>query len=308
MTMHMMQTTTSLSATLAQVATLVAVKATSLGMSKTDKQASREVDQNRAAQSGTAKVSVQRLTPVGANRVREINALVAALGQDTRAMTTEWTLGQRMLANVRMQDWLMVFGKAKADWQVLVDAFVRDAPQLIADAYANLTNFNIAPPTEDEIRAAFTLDFEMMPVPDASSFKTSGLGAAVDQQLREHFEASITTAYQNATTDALTKVAEPLSRLVDRMEAYSKREEAKANGATVDKSGTFKDTITGNIDDVAKVFRSFNLTNDPMLDAIADKLDGLVGIKADHLRENGALRDDVVKKASDILADLKDLI
>ena len=115
-------------------------------------------------------------------------------------------------------------------------------------------------------------------------------------------------AYQNATTDALQRVAEPVGKLLDRMKAYSEREKEKLNGLTVDRSGTFKDTIIGNVQDIAAVFRSFNLTNDPFMERIASQLDAFDGIEADDLRNSQSLRDDVAKRAAKILDDLKDLI
>ena len=92
------------------------------------------------------------------------------------------------------------------------------------------------------------------------------------------------------------------------MEKYSKREDEKSRGFTVDKSGTFKDTVITNVQDIAKVFKTFNLTNDPLLNSISAKLTAFDQIDADDLREDGGLRKDIAKKAEDILADLKDLI
>ena len=56
------------------------------------------------------------------------------------------------------------------------------------------------------------------------------------------------------------------------------------------------------------MFRSFNLTNDPFMNDIADKLDALVGIDADDLRNDAGLRADTEKRANEILETLKDLI
>lgn len=305
--MNMAMPTQSISSLLSQVATIVSVSSSSLGMTRTDKNASKEADRAHNARGGTAKVVVSRLTGSGEERVKAINQLVNQLGTDLRFMTTVWR-DERLLANTQMQQWLGVWSKAKADHTKLVDEFVRDAPMLISEANQNLGTFNIAPPTEDEIRSAFSLDFDMQPIPDTSQYKTTGFDAAVEAELRRRFEASIEAAYTNATTDALQKVAKPLQLLVEGMEKYSKREDEKSRGLTVDKSGTFKDTITGNVDAVAAVFKSFNLTNDPLLTSIADRLTGLTGIDPDGLRNDPALRKDTVRKANDILKDLKDLI
>jgi hypothetical protein len=305
--MNMTMPQQSLSSMLAQVATIVSVRSSSLGMTRTDKNASKEADRAHNARGGTAKVVVSRLTGSGEERVKAINQLVNQLGTDLRFMTTVWR-DERLLANLQMQEWLGIWSKAKGEHTRLVDSFVADAPMLIQEANQNLGTFNVAPPTEDEIREAFSLDFDMQPIPDVTTYKTSGFDAAVEAELKRRFEASIEAAYTTATNDALQKVAKPLTNLVEGMEKYSKREEEKARGLTVDKSGTFKDTITGNVDAVAAVFKSFNLTNDPLLTSIADRLTALTGIDPDGLRNDPAYRKDTVKKARDILDDLKDLI
>ena len=254
MTMHN-QPTISISAALAQVATIVSVKATSLGMTRTDKQASRESDRAHNALTGTSKVVVSRLTGSGEQRVKAINQITNQLSADLRYMTTTWNDEQRLLINNRMQEFLGIWGKAKGEHTTLVDSFVADASTLIAEASNNLGSFNITPPTEEEIREAFSLEFSMMPIADTSTFKTSGLDAQMEAEMKRRIEDSIAAAYNGAVTDAMKKVAAPLSNLVDRMEKYSKRENDKAKGLTVTKEGTFKDTVTTNVDEMAAVFQ-----------------------------------------------------
>ena len=98
---------------------------------------------------------------------------------------------REFLANDQMQAFLGIWAKAKAEHTALVDSFVADAATLIAEANQNLGTFNIAPPTEEEIRNAFSLEFEMSQIPDTSTFKTSGFDAAVEAELKRRFEASI---------------------------------------------------------------------------------------------------------------------
>jgi hypothetical protein len=296
-----------LSALLGQVATIATVKSTSLGMTRTDKQASREADRAHNALGGTSKVVVSRLTGSGEARVKAINQLVTQVSSDLKFMTTAWN-DQRLLANAMLQQWLAIWGKAKAEHTKLVDEFIRDAPVLIAEASANLGSFNVAPPTEDEIRSAFSLDFDMQQIPDSENYHANGLSASLETEMKRRFEAGIAAAYQNATTDALTRVAEPLGRLAERMQAYSQREADKAKGLSVSKEGTFKDSIISNVQDIAAVFRSFNLTGDPLMTKVADALDQFDGIEADDLRASPELRNHVAKKADEILADLSDLI
>jgi len=309
MNMHTMNVgATSLSSVLAQVAVVLTVSSSSLGMSKTDKQASREADEQHGTEAGTCKVQAQRLTKAGVARVKEINQVTGQLGADTRAMTSEWAPGGRLMGNTVMSRWLgETWSPAKAKWQGLVDAFVRDAPHLIEESRDNLTNMNVAPPTEEEIRNAFALDYQMMPIPDVTSFKTSGLDADVERELKRRFESSIDMAYAAATTEALQKVAKPLAHMVDRLTVYSKTEEAKLNGEDVP-SARLYDTVLTNVQDIAKVFGDFNLVGDPLMDKVAAALSAFDNITPEHLKKSDLMRGHAVKKASEILAELKDLI
>jgi len=295
-----------LSAVLAQVATVASVRATSLGMGRLDKRASARSDAQHNAQLGAGKTIVNRIKGAE-HKIAEINSVAAEIGAGLRAHTTDFN-GKRLLANAVMQDWLAFYMPLKMKWEQLVNEFVADGPRYIAEAEINKGDYQVAPPTLEEIQKAFTLEFDMTQIPDSDTYRASGLDAAVEKELKRRFEASIEGAYQAATTDALKRVATPLKNLADKMHAYSEREALKDKGFTVDKTGTFKDSITGNIDEIAKMFRSFNLTGDAFMNDIADKLDALTGIDAEDLRKDAGLREDTEKRANEILASLGDLL
>ena len=295
-----------LSAVLAQVATVATVRSTSLGMNRLDKRASARSDAAHNAKQGAGKTTVNRMAGAE-NAIGEINSLVAEIGAGLRAHTTDFN-GKRLLANAMMQEWMTWYMPRLKQWQKLVDEFIDRAPDYIAEAEVNKGDYQVAPPTLDEVKKAFSLEFDMQQIPDSDTYTSSGLDKAIEKELKRRFEGSIEAAYQAATTDALRRVAVPLGNLADKMHKYSEREDMKDRGFTVSKEGTFKDSITTNVDDIAKVFRSFNLTNDPFMESIAVKLDALTGIDANDLRNDAGLRADTEKRANEILETLKDLI
>lgn len=299
------QPNTRLSALLSQVATVATITSSSLGLNRLDKQASAEADRAHNARNGTGRVSASRLS--GAEeRVKDINSKAAEVREQLRSMTTAWN-DDRLLANTMLQEWLRVWSKGKAEYDALVAKFVEDAPALIAQAEANLGNYNVVPPTLEEIEQAFSLEFEMTQIPDTSTYKTSGLDAQMEAEIKRRFEASITAAYQNATDDALQRVAKPLAHMVERLAVYSKTENEKAKGLDL-KSARLYDSVIGNVQDIAKVFAAFNLTGDPLMTKVGDALDAFIGIDTNDLKNSAALRQHVTKSAEAILADLADLI
>jgi hypothetical protein len=295
-----------LSTMLAQVATIVKVGKSSLGLKRQDKRASKESDLNHNAEIGAATTSVNRFKGRGAERVKEINDVGNELIEEIKARSTDWG-GQRLVNNTVLQEVLGIVNQKKATYQSLVDALVIDAPELIREAQSKIGTYDVTPPTEDEIRDAFGITFEVSQVADSDSFKASNLDPALEAEMRRRFEASVQSAYQNATQDALKRVAEPVGKLVERMTDYSKQQDEQARGVTSSGGRLYASTI-GNVQEIGKVFRSFNLTNDPLMTRIADQLDAFANVSIDDLKDSQAARDDVSKKAAAILDSLKDLI
>lgn len=295
-----------LSAILSQVATVAAIRTTSLGLTRRDASASTELDQTHAAQDGTFAANAKRLTKEGVTRVKEINSTANAARAVLAARTTAWG-ERRLLANVNIQPLMQEYMAQKNEYDRLVTSFVGDAPRLIAESAVNLRNVpGVEPPTVEEISTAFSLEFTLEQIPDSGSFQAAGMDKAVEDELKRRFEANIEAAYQQAQNDALLRLQKPLAALVERMTAYNKREEELAKGIDVGREGYFRDTIIQNVADIAAVFDSFNLTGDPSLKAISDKLAAFEGIEAEDLRKSKSLRDDTAKRAQEILATLGD--
>jgi hypothetical protein len=299
-------TTPNLSAMLSQVATVARVSTSSLGLRRLDKTASKESDRAHNALQGTAKVTASRFSGAE-DRVKEINDIAAEVRAGLFSMTTAWG-DYRLLANVNLQKWLEFYAPKKQAYDAKVARLRADAPALIAQAERNKGNFNVATVSEDEIDDAFSLEFDMQQIPDSKNFAASGVSKEVEAHMRRHFEAGIEAAYKNAQTDAMQRVAKPLGHLVEKLAAYDKAADEKARGITSEGSVRMHASTIGHVQDIAKVFRSFNLTNDPLLASVADKLDAFEGIEIEDIKTSGDLRKDLTKRADEILNDLRDLI
>jgi hypothetical protein len=292
-----------ISTLLSQVATVVSVKTSALGMRQVDKEASRASDRAHNAMNGAAKVNVSRLAGAE-DRVKEI----ISIQSDARAWaidaTTAWG-DRRLLPNALLEYFMKGWGEAKSAFEEKVNAFVYDAPDLIARAENNKGTFNVSIPTVEEIRDAFKLEFQLEPVPDVSKYSSNIMDKALEAQMKERFEANIAAAYTEAQTDAVQRLAKPLQNLVERMTAYDQRELDKDKGMDVGRAGYFRDSVITNIQEIADVFGSWNLTGDPVIQKFDDALSAFGGIEAEDLRNNKDLRADVSKRAADILEQIK---
>lgn len=299
------QSNQSMSSLLASVSTVVSVTGTLLGLARTDKRASAESDRAHNAENGTGRVTVIRL-PGAEDRIKELRQIKAAATDALNNCTTAWG-DRRMLPNDNIELWLNSWTKLKGEFDLKVQQLIHDAPALLAAAAPKLGTYDVEPPTVEEIASAFSMEFKMEPVPDASHFKATNLDKAVETALKARFEADISAAYQLAQKDALKRLAEPLGNLVERLGNYSKRQDAKAAG-TAGKHGILRDAVLENVQEIARVFGSFNLTGDPHLDAIAKALDVFNDVDTESLKADAALRENTKKKAAEILAKLGDWI
>lgn len=295
----------SISSLLAQVATTIQVSSTSLGLSRKDKTASALSDRNHNARAGVSSVNVSRLAGAE-DRIKAIRQQVTAARECATANTTKW--GDReLLANINIERFLRAWSPIKAEHDRLVKELEDDAPKLIEQARQNIGSFDVEPPEVEEIIGAFTLDFKMEAIPDASKFSSNIVNKQVEAELKRRFEADIAAAYQQAQTDALQRLAKPLENLVERMTAYDEREDLKARGFEA-KGGYFRDSMVENVKQIAEVFGSFNLTGDPAIASLAAELDIFTRLDAQALRDSKPERDATAKKAKEILASLGDWI
>lgn len=293
-----------MSTLLSQVAVVAKLRTSTLGLTRTDKEASRRLDAQHNARQGTGKAIVSRLAGAE-SRVKEIIATIGEGGECLKASTTQWG-DKRLLVNVNIERFLRQFSPIAEKFKQQVATFVADAPDMIAAAESNKGDYNVQPPTLEEIRDAFKLEFELEAIADSSKYE-SNLDKAVTESLKRRFEAQVEAAYAEATKDAVQRLAKPLANLADRMTVYSKREDDKANGVDVDShSGTFKDSIISNVQEIAAVFGSFNITGDPTLARVADALKAFEGVEAADLRKHQRVRDEMKAKAEAILASLGD--
>lgn len=291
-----------LSAVLSQVATIVRVKTTGLGLKRQDKQAAKESARDHNADEKAVSVNVVRL----AGRGKDLVDALVKKGKETQAdlasMTTAWD-EERMLPNSLYENWLKVFGQREREYNEIRQQLIDQIPWLIAEAEQKKGSYNVAPPTEQELREAFSLTFTMRAIPDSGSYTT--MDKQMEHVFRARFEADTQAAYQAAQRDALARLAKPINHLIDRLAAYDSKLDNKDKGIP-DTSGRLYETTITNVQDICAVFSSFNLTGDPIMKGIADKLTAFDGLEIDDLKNDLKLREATTAKAKEILSGLSD--
>jgi len=296
-------TSQSISELLSQVSTVASVKASTLGMSRLDKGASKEAERSHNSMSGIAKVNVSRLAGAE-DRVKELVSLQRDGRQVLIDITTAWG-DRRLLPNTLIEKFMGQWMPIKKTFEEKVNTFIYDAPQLIENALMNKGSFAVDIPDMEEIKQAFKLEFELEPVPDVSKFNSNILDKDFEAEMKRRFEANIEAAYTTAQADAVHRVAKPLEKLIERMNAYSQKEIDNAKGLDTKGQGFFRDTVITNIQEIADVFGQWNLTADPVMQSLDDALSAFGGIEAEDLRKHADLREDTARRAQKILDDIR---
>lgn len=305
MNAHVTNANAMISNALREVAMIAEVKTTALGLTRTDKRASAESAQAHRAHANAARVSVNRLA--GADDLhRDITTLQEQIRTNLGAYTTAWgTSGRRLLPNSNFEPWIREHARIQGEFNNKVEILKAEAPALVAKAAAALGQFNVQPPSVQEIQEAYSVRYNLEPIPDGSQF--NNLPKAAEDYLRAQFETNVSTAYQEAQLDALSRLSKPLEALVERLTAFEEREKKIAAGEE-SKSGIFRDTLITNVQDIAQVFASFNLLGDENMTKLAKRLDIFMNIGADDLRKNAQLRDSASTQAKGLIDDLNDLL
>ena len=143
-------------------------------------------------------------------------------------------------------------------------------------------------------------------MPDEADFRCD-LDPEIEADIRAEIAATAAqteTRLHNATVERITEV---VGKMAESLGEYGQEiPGAKANKKTGHKpTRSFKDTLVGNVRELADLLPAFNLSNDPALTAITDRITKELCVEEpEELRENDKARAVVQKSAESILEDV----
>lgn len=219
-------------------------------------------------------------------------AEVDTLGNEIRkyhyTRTLPWTdKGARLLPSDLFDDYRQGLAALKQKRQAAVSAFLTKYPQLVQDARLRL-NTMFQPedyPTGDDLKTAFDIDIEIMPVPDAEDFRVS-LGQEAQAEIRQQITETIHARQAKAVEDCYKRVREVVARIAEQC--------GKDNGR-------IHDSLIENAHELVAVLHGLNITGDAGLTKLeADVRQNLL-VSADVIRASSITRKRVARAAEDIL-------
>lgn len=233
---------------------------------------------------------------------KEALAPIVSVVSETRADFLKRTLpwmdnGSRIMAADGYMAHMSWIRSQASRFDTAVEDFLRKYPSYVQDARVRLNGMfkDEDYPSVEELRRKFDMSCRVLPVPSAEDFRVD-MSDAQAERIRTDIEEQVRSATSQAVQDIYRRVAEVTGRMVERLNAY------KPAARKGEKSeGVFRDSLVENVRDLIGVLPALNITGDPQLDAMVERLKPLVAYDASVLRDKPELRRDVAAEAQAVL-------
>lgn len=212
--------------------------------------------------------------------------------------------GARILPAAAFDDYSAQLRAIKGTFESAVSDFLKAYPEAIESARARLSGlFKIEDyPTVEDIRRRFAFEVLINPVPAGEDFRVN-LGDGQAELIRREIEDRAEAQIQEAMREVYRRVADACERMVDRLRSYQPGSDGERA------QGVFRDSLVDNVRDLASILPALNITADPHLAAIAERVRrDLTRHDAAELREDEGARETVADAAAAILADVSDFL
>ena len=230
----------------------------------------------------------------------ELDVITQAVGR-ARAYVYDHTLpwsdsGLRLLPTKNFMAFTERMNEFNEEIEALVKSFVTIYPTLItAQAMALGDMFRRDDyPTANEIMTKFAFRVNYMPVPVAGDFRVD-VGNEAQAELKQKLDELAEERINNAMRDIRERLSTHLKRMSDRLTTDYVQGEAKQR--------RFHDSLVDGALELCDLTKALNVVGDTALQDARKELEGLlVGVTAQELRKNEAVRQDT-KKAVDAILD-----
>lgn len=208
-------------------------------------------------------------------------------------VTLPWNdQGARLLPTAALLEYQQVMGRYRAEFDMLVDAFLDKYDTLVAAAAFQLgTLFDRKEYlSRAQVSMRFRMESSFTPLPTAGDFRLD-VESSVQRSLVEQYERRLDEKLTQANRDAWDRLHDALLRLSDRL--------------TVDEDGkkkVFHDTTVTGAVELCDLLTTMNITKDPQLESARRKLEEVLsGITPKELRDEHSTRIQTKQKVDAIL-------
>jgi hypothetical protein len=293
----------SVKSALSRKATLVAVNISEWSARKYDKRASEAA---RARFNASDDAGRFNKLLIDTERLKAVNSIVSQARALHHRFTKPWgddggvvdgkrASKPRILPNALYAEFAAEFRVLKREFEKAVDEFCVGYPSFVEERRRDLQGMFDPADYPEDIRSKFKLALAILPFPDVQDFR-SDLDPDVEQDIREEIEAQLRDATAGLSKESARSIVETVGHMAKKLKEY------KSEG----KKTHFWDSLVENVRELARLLPAFNLTNDPDLARISDRISKELCVEdADVLRKNDLAREIVQKSADEIVAEVE---
>jgi hypothetical protein len=256
-----------------------------------DKKVSEEVDASKGTKARAGNYHKKLLA--GSDKLENIQRIVTAVRSWNYQQTLPWSDGgSRLLPMKSFFDYKQTLNNFQNQFDKAVDEFIIEYPQLVSSSAFTLGElFDRGEyPTADSLKEKFKFKFVFSPVPDVGDFRIDVEGEA-KAELEEQYKSYYEQKLADAMADAWTRLHETLTHMSNRLDY------------TDENKKIFHATTITNATELCGLLTSLNVTNDPKLEQMRQKLEkALAGVEPSDIKESEAIRSSVKAKVDNILS------
>lgn len=254
-------------------------------LQKTDKRITAEITAREGCAAGALSAK-KRLLPEHA--IEPIKTLDRAITDYHHTHTLAWTDGARILRSLDFDDYTSTMRAFRQQREGLAREFVRhydsfryEAMRILAGAFHDGDYLPV-----ERVADRFKMKLEFNPVPSADDWRLTLHEQSMDA-LRTGIERQRDEAIRAAHADLARKIAEPLSKMVERLS---------------EPDAVFRDSLVTNLREICDLIPRLNITGDAAIDTLRQRIYAdLYQNDPDTLRESSAVRASTARKAQAIL-------
>ena len=261
-----------------------------------DREVSDETAERHKADSKDSGKYTKQL--VSKKALHHVGSHVSAARRAHKLLTLPWDdLGTRILSNrgyvgytEQMKLRRHAVEAAAHEFCTNYDSYINEAKTRLGSMFSQEDY-----PAAEDVRRKFYIDVEIKPVPEAADFRAQLSDDSVRAIVKD-IETRTEARLQAAVNDVFERIADVTGKMVERLRAYKPSE----GGGRPE--NTFKDSLVYNVQELADLIPALNITQDPRLDALQQRLlNELAGQSPDLLRDDDRLRNKTADAAEKIL-------
>ena len=257
---------------------------------KYDKRVTQEIAQNFGASRGADVGRYNKnLLPID-DYLNDVHTKSREIRTKFYKNTLPWGLeGAQILPSKNYLGFISDFRQEKAEWEYLVEIFLREYPRLKAEAKRIIPSGMYKEddyPDVDAMANKFKLDLAVFPVP-SGDFRVE---LADDElaKIQADVEDRVSQSGSVAMMEAWQRIYTPVEKMVEKLS---------------DPKAIFRDTLVENIQEICSALPNLNFADDPDLEAMRQEVEAkLANQNPDSLRLDPVLRADKAAEAKDIMS------